>query len=83
MQAGDFYLCSHAKHGDANYNNKEDCDWIIEAPAGKEPFFKKAIGGNSASFKTFALLRICNPQITYMSSRQKRSLVILNFRNGG
>ena len=43
MQAGDFYICSHAKHGDANYNNKEDCDWIIEAPAGKEPFFKKLL----------------------------------------
>ena len=28
-------IFSHAKHGDANYNNKEDCDWIIEAPQGK------------------------------------------------
>lgn len=28
-------LFSHAKYGDANYDNKEDCDWIIEAPAGR------------------------------------------------
>ena len=27
-------LFSHAKFGDVNYDNKEDCDWIIEAPAG-------------------------------------------------
>ena len=28
-------LFSHAKFGDVNYDNKEDCDWIIEAAAGK------------------------------------------------
>ena len=28
-------LFSHAKFGDVNYENKEDCDWIIEAPEGK------------------------------------------------
>ena len=28
-------LFSHAKFGDINYDNKEDCDWIIEAPHGK------------------------------------------------
>ena len=28
-------LFSHAKFGDVNYDNKEDCDWIIEAPEGK------------------------------------------------
>ena len=27
-------IFSHAKFGDVNYDNKEDCDWIIEAPAG-------------------------------------------------
>ena len=29
------HFYSHAKYGDHNYENKEDCDWIIEAPAGK------------------------------------------------
>ena len=28
-------IFSHSLYGDANYQNKEDCDWIIEAPAGK------------------------------------------------
>ena len=28
-------LFSHAKFGDVNYDNKEDCDWIIEAPQDK------------------------------------------------
>lgn len=28
-------IFSHSRYGDANYENKEDCDWIIEAPAGK------------------------------------------------
>ena len=28
-------IFSHAKFGDVNYDNKEDCDWIIEAPAGE------------------------------------------------
>ena len=28
-------LFSHAKFGDVNYDNKEDCDWIIEASEGK------------------------------------------------
>ena len=27
-------IFSHAKFGDVNYENKEDCDWIIEAPPG-------------------------------------------------
>ncbi len=27
-------IFSHAKYGDANYDNKADCDWIIEAPPG-------------------------------------------------
>ncbi|CAH1793785.1 unnamed protein product [Owenia fusiformis] len=25
------YLYSHAKYGDQNYDNKEDCDWLIQA----------------------------------------------------
>ena len=29
-------IFSHAKFGDVNYDNKEDCDWIIEAPSGKK-----------------------------------------------
>lgn len=29
------HFYSHAKFGDHNYENKEDCDWVIEAPAGK------------------------------------------------
>ena len=29
------HMYSHAKYGDQNYDNKEDCDWIIEAPADK------------------------------------------------
>lgn len=29
-------IYSHAKYGDANYDNKEDCDWIIEAPPGTQ-----------------------------------------------
>ena len=28
-------IYSHSKYGDANYDNKEDCDWIIEAPPGQ------------------------------------------------
>ena len=32
-EAKTFY--SHAKYGDSNYENREDCDWIIEAPYGK------------------------------------------------
>ena len=28
-------LFSHAKFGDVNYDNKEDCDWILEAPEHK------------------------------------------------
>ena len=27
-------IYSHAKYGDVNYGNKEDCDWVIEAPQG-------------------------------------------------
>lgn len=29
------HFYSHAKYGDHNYENKEDCDWVIEAPPGK------------------------------------------------
>ena len=29
------HFYSHAKFGDHNYDNKEDCDWVIEAPVGK------------------------------------------------
>jgi hypothetical protein len=25
-------LFSHAKYGDQSYENKQDCDWVIEAP---------------------------------------------------
>ena len=28
-------IYSHSQYGDVNYDNKEDCDWIIEAPPGK------------------------------------------------
>ncbi|XP_015790048.1 tolloid-like protein 1 [Tetranychus urticae] len=28
------HLYSHAKYGDSNYDKKEDCDWVIEAPDG-------------------------------------------------
>ena len=28
-------IFSHSRYGDANYENKEDCDWIIEAPSGQ------------------------------------------------
>ena len=28
-------IFSHAKLGDVNYENKEDCDWIIKATQGK------------------------------------------------
>ena len=28
-------MYSHAKYGDQNYDNKEDCDWIIEAHRGE------------------------------------------------
>lgn len=29
------HLYSHAKYGDQNYENKEDCDWLIEAEVGR------------------------------------------------
>ncbi|CAN8020366.1 unnamed protein product [Ixodes persulcatus] len=29
------HLYSHAKYGDQNYENKEDCDWLVEAEAGR------------------------------------------------
>ncbi|CAB4058644.1 tok [Lepeophtheirus salmonis] len=29
------HIYSHAKYGDANYYNKAECDWIVEAPIGK------------------------------------------------
>ncbi|CAL4063003.1 unnamed protein product [Meganyctiphanes norvegica] len=29
------HMYSHAKYGDQNYDNKEDCDWIIEAHRGE------------------------------------------------
>ncbi|XP_043484069.1 tolloid-like protein 2 isoform X1 [Leptopilina heterotoma] len=29
------YLYSHAKYGTHNYDPKTDCDWVIEAPVGK------------------------------------------------
>jgi hypothetical protein len=33
MYAHSFFdFFSHAKFGDVNYDNKEDCDWIVEAP---------------------------------------------------
>ena len=28
-------IYSHSQYGDVNYDNKEDCDWIIEAPPGR------------------------------------------------
>ena len=28
-------IFSHSQYGDVNYDNKEDCDWIIEAPPGR------------------------------------------------
>ena len=34
-------IFSHALYGDANYGNKEDCDWIIEAPPGKKEEARK------------------------------------------
>ncbi len=39
-------IFSHAKFGDGNYGNKEDCDWVIEAPPGIKP--KKATSVLSA-----------------------------------
>ena len=39
-------LFSHAKFADVNYDNKEDCDWIIEAPQGQNV---------QLNFLTFAL----------------------------
>ncbi|XP_066983363.1 tolloid-like protein 2 [Macrobrachium rosenbergii] len=29
------HMYSHAKYGDQNYDNKEDCDWIIQAQPGE------------------------------------------------
>lgn len=29
------HLYSHAKYGDQNYENREDCDWLIEAESGR------------------------------------------------
>lgn len=29
-------IYSHARYGDTNYEPKEDCDWIIEAPQGED-----------------------------------------------
>jgi len=29
------HFYSHAKYGDHNYENKEECEWRIEAPPGK------------------------------------------------
>ncbi|XP_047481962.1 tolloid-like protein 2 [Penaeus chinensis] len=29
------HMYSHAKYGDQNYDNKEDCDWIIQAAQGE------------------------------------------------
>ncbi|RWS10861.1 tolloid-like protein 1 [Dinothrombium tinctorium] len=29
------HLYSHAKYGDTDYDKKEDCDWVIEAPENK------------------------------------------------
>ncbi|CAG2110474.1 unnamed protein product [Medioppia subpectinata] len=29
------HIYSHSKFGDFNYDKKEDCDWVIEAPEGK------------------------------------------------
>ena len=31
-------IYSHSQYGDVNYDNKEDCDWIIEAPPGKNEY---------------------------------------------
>lgn len=28
-------MYSHAKYGDQNYENKEDCEWVIEASKGR------------------------------------------------
>ena len=33
--AAEQHIYSHARFGDGNYGNKEDCDWIVEAPPGK------------------------------------------------
>ena len=30
-----FLIMIHMKAGDVNYENKEDCDWIIEATPGR------------------------------------------------
>ena len=30
-----FLIMIHMKAGDVNYENKEDCDWIIEARPGR------------------------------------------------
>ena len=32
-------IFSHSQYGDVNYDNKEDCDWIIEAPPGRQRVF--------------------------------------------
>ena len=32
-------IFSHSQYGDVNYDNKEDCDWIIEAPPGRRRGF--------------------------------------------
>ena len=37
-------IYSHSQYGDVNYDNKEDCDWIIEAPPGKLPIDSKNVG---------------------------------------
>lgn len=29
------HMYSHAKYGDQNYDNKEDCDWVIQAHPGE------------------------------------------------
>ena len=34
-------IFSHSQYGDVNYDNKEDCDWIIEAPPGRQKVFTR------------------------------------------
>ena len=52
-------IFSHAKFGDVNYENKEDCDWIIEAPPGILFLFFKHVTQNGHSTPVTAYVDQC------------------------
>ena len=73
-------IFSHSQYGDVNYDNKEDCDWIIEAPPGRWTVFTIQCTWIYFNY-TKEIHNILNNQLSF-NFRKKCPSEFPHFRNG-